>query len=228
MRILLAEDEKSLNRALVAILQKSNYAVDSVFNGVDAWEYASVGNYDCIILDVMMPGMDGFSVLKKIRDERINIPVLMLTAKGEIDDKVYGLDCGANDYLTKPFDTKELLARIRVLTRNTTTNHAAVLVAGNTTLNQTNFTLCTENKQIELPNKEFQMVEMLFINPGQIISAYQFMDHIWGLDSDIEESTVWLYISNLRRRLKSIDSNLIIKAIRNFGYKLEVQNDKDA
>ena len=115
MRILLAEDEKSLNRALVAILQKSNYAVDSVFNGVDAWEYASVGNYDCIILDVMMPGMDGFSVLKKIRDERINIPVLMLTAKGEIDDKVYGLDCGANDYLTKPFDTKELLARIRVL-----------------------------------------------------------------------------------------------------------------
>ena len=225
MRILLAEDEKSLSRALVVILQKNNYSVNAVDNGLDALDYASVGNYDCIVLDIMMPKLDGISVLKEIRSRRLSVPVLMLTAKSEIDDKVLGLDSGANDYLTKPFDTKELLARIRVLTRAGSSQTGSLLTFGNTRLNQSTYQLSTETGSVELSNKEYQMLEMLFMNPGNILSSELFIEHIWGLESDTETNTIWVYISNLRKKMQSIKSNVAIKAVRNMGYKVEVNND---
>ena len=174
---------------------------------------------DCI-LDIMMPKLDGISVLKAIRSKGKQMPVLMLTAKAEIDDKVLGLDLGANDYLTKPFDTKELLARIRAMTRG----HRCVdacLTFGNITLNCTNFELSSPTGSFRLANKEYQMMELLMANAGQILSSDQFLEKIWGLDSDVESSVVWVYISYLRKKLTALNADVSIKAVRNAGYLLE-------
>lgn len=175
MRLLLAEDERSLSRALVTILEKNNYTVDAVYNGEDALEYLQTGSYDAVILDIMMPKMDGITVLKRLRTQGNPVPIIILTAKSEIDDKVLGLDSGANDYLTKPFDTKELLARIRAMTR---TQKAADsrLTFGNVTLNRATFELSSHAGTFRLANKEFQMMEMLMSNPQQLISTERFME----------------------------------------------------
>lgn len=220
MRILLAEDEKSLSRVLVAIFKKNNYSVDAVYNGNDALYYIESGNYDVAVLDIMMPGMDGISVLKRVRAEGIDLPIIMLTAKSEVDDKVLGLDSGANDYLTKPFDTKELLARIRSITRNQTVLDNK-LKMGNVTLDRASYELATPSGSFRLANKEYQMMEYLMSSPQQVISTEMFLERIWGLDSDVELNVVWAYISYLRKKLTALNANLQIKAFRNSGYRLE-------
>ena len=220
MRILLAEDERSLAKALVKIFEKNHYSADAVYNGQDALDYLESGNYDVAVLDVMMPVMDGITVLKKIRAGGNQIPVMILTAKAEIDDKVLGLDSGANYYLTKPFDTKELLAGIRAITRSTAELDSK-LSMGNITLDRKTFTLSSETGSFRLANKEFQMMEMLMTNPKRLISAEMFMERIWGYDSDSEINVVWVYISYLRKKLVALNADIEIKATRNAGYSLE-------
>ena len=226
MRILLAEDERSLSRALVAILTRNNYAVDAVYDGDEALAYARTGDYDCVVLDVMMPKKDGFEVLKAIREKGLTVPVLMLTARSEVDDKVEGLDLGANDYLTKPFDTKELLARIRAVTRSVTSTADNNLRYGNLTLNRGTYELSTPAGSVRLAAKEFQMMEYLMSNPGMLISTERFMDKVWGLDFDGDVNIVWTNLSYLRRKLTGIGANVKIKATRNAGYSLEIDDDK--
>lgn len=223
MRLLLAEDETSLAKAIVTILKKNNYTVDAASDGVEALEYLETNEYDGVILDVMMPRMDGISVLKQIRKSGNSVPVIILTAKAEVDDKVLGLDSGANDYLTKPFAIKELLARIRAMTRSSV---AAVqpdsrLRFGNITLDCATFGLSSPFGSFTLANKEFQMLELLMRNPEQIISAEQFMDKIWGFESNAESNVVWTYISYLRKKLAALKADVKIKAMRNVGYSLE-------
>lgn len=221
MRLLLAEDEKELSDALCAILKHSNYTVDAVYNGEDALDYLRTGVYDAAILDIMMPKKDGIQVLKTVRSEGITLPVLLLTAKSEVDDRVTGLDAGADDYLTKPFAMKELLARIRVMTRRKTETTDNSLVFGNVSLDTLTFEIKNGDKSVRLANKEYQMLQMLMSNPGQIISTDKFMDKIWGWDSDTELNVVWVYISYLRKKLGSIDADIKIVAVRNIGYTLE-------
>jgi len=221
MRVLLAEDEKSMSRALTVILTRNNYSVDAVYNGQDALDYITGGDYDLAILDVMMPGLDGFEVLRRIRAKGIQIPVMMLTAKSQVDDKVEGLDLGANDYLTKPFDGKELLARLRAMTRKNTPAEGNELKFGNITLNRASFELSSPAGSVKLSSKEFQMMEYLMSNPGMLITTERFFDKIWGLDSEGDSSIVWTNLSYLRKKLIQIGANVRIKAARNAGYSLE-------
>ena len=211
MRLLLAEDEEEMSNALVKILKSNNYSVDAVNNGNDALDYIESDIYDGAILDIMMPGMSGVEVLKEARAEGIKTPVLLLTAKSEIDDRVEGLDAGADDYLTKPFAMKELLARVRF---------------GNVSLDRLTFQVTTPKGSAKLGNKDFQMLEMLITNPGQIISVDQFMDKIWGYDSEAELNVVWVYVSNLRKKLKSLGADITIKAHRGIGYSLIKNEEK--
>lgn len=220
MKLLLAEDELSLSKALIKILEKNNYTAEAVYNGEDALKYLENGNFDGLILDIMMPGMDGITLLQKLRASGNQIPVLILSAKSEIDDKVLGLDSGANDYLTKPFDTKELLARIRAMTRTGQATSSKITV-GNITLDCATFELSSPTSVFRLANKEFQMMEMLMANPKHRISTERFMEKIWGYDSETEISVVWVYISYLRKKLLALQSNIQIKASRNSGYFLE-------
>ncbi|MDY4856260.1 MAG: response regulator transcription factor [Candidatus Ventricola sp.] len=221
MRILLAEDERSLSRAVVALLEKNNYSADAVYDGAEALEYLAAENYDAVILDIMMPKMDGLTVLRKLRERGSHVPVLMLTAKSEVEDKVAGLDTGANDYLTKPFATAELLARIRVMTRTQNTQTDSRLSFGNVVLDQTTFELSAPGGSIRLANKEYQMIELLMRNPRQVIPTERFLEKIWGYDSDVEINVVWVYISYLRKKLAALHANVQIKATRNTGYSLE-------
>ena len=225
MRLLLAEDEKELSHALVTVLLHNNYSLDAVYNGQDALDYINMGNYDGAILDIMMPKMDGITVLKKVRASGNQIPILMLTAKAEIDDRVLGLDSGADDYLTKPFSMKELLARLRAMTRRQTTAADTTLSYGNITLDRGTYMLSSKTESLRLASKEFQMLEMLLANPGQVISTEQFMDKIWGYDSDAEQNIVWVYISYLRKKLTALQANIGIKAVRGLGYTLEELHD---
>lgn len=221
MRLLLAEDEKELSKALTAILVHNNYSVDAVYNGREALEYINCENYDGVILDIMMPEIDGITVLKNIREKGNSVPVIMLTAKSEIDDRVLGLDCGADDYLTKPFAMKELLARIRAMTRRQDEITNSVLKFSNISLNRATFELYSDTGSFRLANKEFQMLEMLMTNPRHLISTERFMEKIWGYDSEAEINVVWVYISYLRKKLSAINAKVNIKATRNTGYSLE-------
>jgi DNA-binding response OmpR family regulator len=221
MRLLLCEDERSLSKAIVTILEKSNYSVDAVYDGEEALEYAGTGNYDGIILDLMMPKLDGMSVLKAIREKGDSTPVLILSAKSEIENKVDGLDAGANDYLTKPFEVRELLARIRAMTRSSSGQVDSTLTFGNVKLDCTNYTISTENGSTSLANKEFQVMEMLMRHPSHLISTEKFMERIWGYDSETEINVVWVYISYLRKKLAGIGADIRIMAHRGTGYSLE-------
>ena len=224
MRILLAEDEKALSKALVKIFEKNNYSVDAVYNGEDALMYIESGDYDAAVLDIMMPKMDGITVLKKTRASDNKLPILMLTAKSEIDDRVLGLDCGANDYLPKPFDTRELLARIRCMTRGKDEPDTKLRM-GNISLDRATFELASPTGSFRLANKEFQMMEMFLVNPRQIFSSERIMEKIWGYDSEAEINVVWVYISYLRKKLTALGANIQIKASRNAGYSLEDADD---
>ena len=220
MRLLLAEDEVELSKALCTILKHNNYSVDAVYDGKAALERARGGNYDGIILDIMMPELDGVSVLRTLRAEQVTTPVLILTAKGELEDKIEGLDAGADDYLSKPFQMGELLARIRAMTRRTSEFAPGVLSFENISLDRASYKLICGGKELRLGNKEFQMMEMLMSNPGRLISTELFMEKIWGNDSDSEINVVWVYISYLRKKLSSIGAGVEIKASRGVGYTL--------
>lgn len=220
MRILLAEDERPLTRALVRIFERNNCSADAVHNGADALAYLEAGNYDVAVLDIMMPEMDGLTALKKLRAGGNQIPVLLLTARAEVDDRVLGLDSGANYYLTKPFDTKELMATLRAITR-TQTEVNNKLTVGNVALDRSTYELSSPKGSFRLANKEFQMAEMLLSAPRQIIPAERFMEKIWGLDSEAEINIVWTYVSYLRKKLSALEADVTIKSTRNIGYSLE-------
>ena len=223
MKLLLAEDEKSLSRAVKIILEKNNYLVDAVNDGREALEYLEADSYDGAILDIMMPKMDGIEVLRRIREEGNTVPVLLLTAKSQIEDKVLGLDTGANDYLTKPFDKEELLARIRAMTRVRQSQGSSVLSYGDITLNLASCELASPKGSFRLAGKEFGMMELLMRDPGTLISAEKFLERVWGYETDSDISVVWVYLSYLRKKLAALDSKVRIKATRNAGYSLEVE-----
>ena len=220
MRLLLAEDERSLSDALTAILTHANYSVDAVYDGREALDYLEYGEYDGVILDIMMPKVDGITVLKTIRAAGNAVPVLLLTAKSEIDDRVEGLDAGADDYLTKPFAAKELLARIRSMTRRQPALLDTDLRFGNITLSRAEYSLSGPEGSVQLANKEFQIMEMLMANPGQIIATERFLEKIWGYESEAEINVVWVNLSSLRKKLASVGAGAHIKANRGLGYSL--------
>lgn len=220
MRLLLAEDERSLSRALTAILEGNRYSVDAVFDGAEALAYLEAGHYDAAILDIMMPEMDGLTVLRRLRAEGNRVPVLLLTAKGEVEDKVLGLDSGANDYLVKPFSTPELLARIRAMTRNQEVQQGVLLHMGNIALDCAAFQLSAPGGSVMLPNKEFQMMELLLRCAPGLVPAERFLETVWGLDNETESNVVSVHISRLRKKLAELGADVEIAAARNAGYYL--------
>lgn len=221
MRILLAEDEKELSNALVVILKHNNYSVDAVYDGADALDYGMTENYDVIILDIMMPKKNGLEVLDKLRTQGVHTPILLLTAKSEIEDRIRGLDKGADDYMTKPFAMGELMARVRAMTRRKSEFTPNLIELGNIQLNKDSYELSNNKATLRLSNKEFQMLEMMMSNPKRLISTDQFMERIWGYDAETEINVVWVYISYLRKKLESLEANVKIKAVRGVGYTLE-------
>ena len=225
MRILLCEDEKELSNAISAILKHHNYTVDAVYDGMDALDYALSGQYDVILLDIMMPKMNGLEVLEQLRAMHIQTPVMVLSAKSEIEDRITGLDMGADDYLPKPFSMAEMLARIRALTRRKHEVMENTLTFVDLTLDRLTYELVVENKRLRLSNREFQMMEMLMSHPSVVISTETFMDRIWGYDSDAEINVVWVYISALRKKLNQLGAHVRIKAARGVGYTLEKKDD---
>lgn len=221
MRILIAEDEVSIARALKEMLKKNKYTVDIVHNGSDALDYIKNFSYDALVLDIMMPEKDGLSVLKQVRQEGITTPALFLTAKGEIEDRVIGLDAGADDYLPKPFAASEFLARVRALTRRSEVYTPAVISLGNTSLDCSRYMLSVLEQDIRLNNKEYQLMELFLRHPHQVFSTEHLMEKVWGLESEAEMDVVWTYIGFLRKKLKGLCSNIEIKTIRGAGYSLE-------
>lgn len=221
MKLLIAEDDADIARALTALLEHNNYTVDAVANGNDAYDYCLSGNYDGVILDIMMPGMDGLEVLKSLRADAINIPVLLLTAKSDIEDRVNGLDAGADDYLPKPFAAAELLARIRAMLRRKDAWQGDILEFEGLRLDLSTFELSFGRTSLRLVSREFQMLQLLMQSPGAVVSTEQFMEKIWGWDSEVEVSIVWVYISNLRRKFEKLKAPVNIRAIRGVGYCLE-------
>lgn len=221
MRILLAEDELSIARALRVMLEKNKYTVDLVSNGNEALDYILTSGYDALVLDIMMPGLDGLAVLKAARAQGITTPALFLTAKAEVSDRVAGLDAGADDYLPKPFASAEFLARVRALVRRSGAYAAPVLQLGNVRLDCSAYLLCTDQAQLRLNNKEFQLMELLLRSPRQVFSTERLMERVWALDSQAEMDVVWTYIGFLRKKLKAIGASIEIRTIRGAGYALE-------
>lgn len=221
MRLLIAEDDRDIAKALTALFEHDNYSVDAVHNGNDAYDFCMEGNYDGIVMDIMMPGMSGLEVLQAIRSSGIKTPVLLLTAKSDIEDRVNGLDAGADDYLPKPFAASELLARVRAMLRRRESYQTTVLQFEGLTLDVSSFELGFQNNAIRLVSREFQMLQLLMQSPGIVISTEQFMERIWGWDSDVEVSIVWVYISNLRKKFDKLGAPVTIKAVRGVGYCLE-------
>ena len=221
MRILIADDDKDIARALTALFEHNHYSVDAVFNGTDALDHALIGGYDGVILDIMMPGMDGIEVLRRLRAKGCTTPILLLTARSDVEDRVNGLDAGADDYLPKPFAASELLARVRAMLRRKENYSTDILEYGGLSLNQATFELSCNNHSLRLGSREFQMLQLLMRSPGTIIPTEQFMERIWGWDSEVEVSIVWVYVSNLRKKFDSLGSCVSIRAIRGVGYCLE-------
>lgn len=221
MRLLVAEDDTDLAEALTALLEKERFSVDTVFDGESAYDYATGDNYDGLILDIMMPKCDGIEVLKRLRRENVNTPVMMLTAKGEKEDRITGFNAGADDYLPKPFDPDELIARVRAMLRRGCDYTPPNLSFCGTELDCSTYMLKCADKQIRLSNKEFQITEAFMRNPKTVISAERLMEKIWGRNSDAEINVVWVNVSNLRKKLKTVGSKVTVKANRGTGYVLE-------
>ena len=221
MKILYAEDEKALSEAVVDILTYHMYIVEPVYNGEDAFDYAMYGDYDCVILDVMMPKKDGMTVLRELRENGYKKPIMLLTAKSQVEDRIKGLDAGADDYLPKPFDMGELLARVRAMLRRREEFHANRLQYGDLELDVENGTLSCNGKSVILPKQEYRMMEHLMLNHNMYMNSEDLLEKAWGFNSGADINSVWLYISYLRKRLSSIDSKTEIISRRNFGYKLE-------
>lgn len=222
MKILIAEDEIATARALKVILEKNKFSVDIVHRGDDAWNYISTGSYEVIVLDIMMPGMNGLEVLSKIRSSGMKTPVLMLTAKSEIEDKVAGLEAGADDYLAKPYASSELIARVRALGRRSDVYSDQLKKIGDLILDGNRFEIRCGDKAADLTNKEYQLLELFVTHPGFVFSTSHLMEKIWGLDCDSEIDVVWTHIGFIRKKLKLIGSGVEIRTIRGAGYSLEV------
>ena len=221
MKILIAEDEISTAKALKVILEKNKFSVDIVHNGNDAWDYIQAGPYEVIVLDIMMPGMSGLEVLAKLRANNIKTPVLMLTAKGELEDRVAGLEAGADDYLPKPFASAELIARVKALGRRSEIYSDSVKQAGNLVLDSNKYEMRVGSNSVTLTNKEYQLMELFILHPGFVFSTEHLMEKIWGLDSESYIDVVWTHIGFVRKKLKSLNANVEIKTIRGAGYSLE-------
>ena len=221
MRILIAEDDPRLLKSLVHIFELNHYSVDGVDNGIDAFDFASSDEYDGLVLDIMMPGMDGVALLKKLRTKGITTPALFLTAKTEIDQRIEGLDAGADDYLPKPFSTGELLARVRAMLRRKDNFTPDLLTFEKLTLNRSTYELVCDGKTQSLSGKEFQVMEILMQQPGMIVTAEQLITHIWGWETDVDTSVIWVHISNIRKKLDALSAPVAIRFVRNAGYILE-------
>ena len=221
MRILIAEDDPKLLKSLVNIFEMNHYAVDGVNNGNDAFDFASSDEYDGLVLDIMMPGMDGVTLLKKLRASGITTPALFLTAKTETYQKIEGLDAGADDYLPKPFSTGELLARVRAMLRRKDNFTPDLLTFEKLTLNRSTYELIYDGKTQALSGKEFQVMEMLMQNRGIIVTAEQLITHIWGWNTDVDTSVVYVHVSNIRKKLDALSAHVVIKFVKGAGYTLE-------
>ena len=224
MRILLAEDEVATARALKLLLEKAKYSVDIVHTGTDAWDYIEAGSYEVVVLDIMMPGMSGLEVLSKMRRAQIKTPVLLLTAKAEIEDRIEGLNAGADDYLPKPFDTGELIARIKALGRRSDNYSDNEKRAGSLILDGNRYEMRAGDRHVTLTNKEFQLMELFVLNPGHVFSTEHLMEKIWGMDTDSDIDVVWTHIGFVRKKLKLIGAEAQIRTIRGAGYLLEVDS----
>lgn len=221
MRLLIAEDELDLAEALTVFFEKNHFSVDAVHNGFDAYEYAASGGYDGVILDVMMPKMNGIQVLERLRAEGCRTPIMMLMAKGQKDDRITGFNAGADDYLPKPFDPDELLSRVRAMLRRSEAYQPSVLAWGDVTLDPGTGLLACGGQSVRLGGREFQVMELFLRNPRQVFSAERIMERIWGWDNEAEINVVWVNISNLRKKLKAIGSRVTLKVNRGLGYALE-------
>ena len=221
MRLLIAEDDPRLLKTLIHIFESNKFVVDGVSNGEDALAYGETGEYDGLILDIMMPGYDGIQVLQRLRKKKITTPALFLTARTEVEQRVEGLDAGADDYLPKPFATSELLARTRAMLRRKDNYCPDLLAFGDVFLNRSTYSLSCGGKAQTLSGREFQIMEMLMQKPHMVIPTEQFISHIWGWDSDVDTSVVWVHISNLRKKIHEIQGPLEIRFIRSAGYILE-------
>lgn len=225
MKVLFAEDERALSHALTTILERNSYEVEAVYDGATALDCLLGNEYDVAVLDIMMPGMNGIEALKFARAQGVRVPVIMLTAKGTVEDKVEGLDAGANDYLVKPFSAKELMARLRALTRPINAFDATPLSVGNASLNRTTCTLSGPQGEAHLPNREYQLMELFMEHPGEIISMARLLDCVWGSDAPDDANAAWVYISYLRKKLGQVGVNVRIKTSRNQGYSLVCDED---
>lgn len=221
MRLLFAEDDRDISKVVQTLLERSGYSVDAVYNGQDALDYIEQADYDGVILDWMMPKKTGIEVLARMRGKGISTPALMLTARDAIEDRVEGLDTGADDYLPKPFAASELLARIRAMLRRKVDYQHDVIKYADIELDKSAMTITCGKKSVSLNNKAFQLIEMLVEHPGAVLSIDQIMERIWGWDSDAEVNVVWVNISTLRKKLTEIGAHLKIKVIRGVGYSLE-------
>lgn len=221
MRLLVADDDRDIAKVLTALFEHNGYSVDVVHDGKDAYDYAAASDYDGLVLDIMMPVMDGLEVLKKLRADGVKTPVLLLTAKGDLEDRVSGLDAGADDYLPKPFAASELLARVRAMLRRKEQYHTDTMEFEGLKLDISTFELGFGSENMRLVSKEFQMMQLLIQYPGSVISTEQFMERIWGWDSDVDVSVVWVYISNIRKKIDRLGAPVNIRAVRGVGYCLE-------
>ena len=223
MRLLIAEDEPDLAEVLCAFFEKNRFSVDTVNDGFSAYEYASSGEYDAIVLDVMMPKMNGVDVLRRLREEGIKTPVMMLTAKALKDDRITGFNAGADDYLPKPFEPDELICRVRAMLRRGGGYTPDILTFGDVSLDTSSGMMTGSGGSVRLSGREFQLMEMFMRSPGVVFSADRIMEKIWGWDSDAEINVVWVHMSNLRKKLRSIGSDVSVHASRGLGYMLEKQ-----
>ena len=225
MKLLLAEDTRDLNRAVTVMFQMKGYEVDSAFDGEQALEFLKNDSYDCVVLDIMMPKVDGYGVLAEMRKRHLSTPVLLLTAKAEIDDRVTGLDAGADDYLSKPFASKELLARVRALTRRRQRDDFEELRVGSIVLNADKYTLSSSNS-VRLSNKEFDLMTLLMSNTDVALSTRYLLDHVWKRDEDAQDDTVWLYVSYLNRKLQAINAAYTIRGEKGGSFQLTEVGDR--
>ena len=225
MRILLAEDDHDMAKGVAALLERNHYAVEITDNGEDALYCLKSGDFDAAILDIMMPGLTGTEALSAARKAGCTIPVLLLTAMGEVEDRIEGLDAGADDYLAKPFDGGELLARVRALLRRSESYTPDILKTGDLVLDRSSYRLSCGENTVSLNNKSFQVMEMLLVNCGRILSVNRIMEHVWGWDSEAEINVVWVNLSQLRKQLQRLGSSMQIRAVRGAGYTLEEAHD---